>query len=241
MHDPPAEMQMTKILIVDDDEIARMALTNSVRGLPGVADIVEAADGEQAWSLLDAGLRPALCCGDIMMPRLDGLGLLQRTRAHPVLRDLPMVLISSASDRETVNSAISGGVSGYILKPFLAVQTRATLDRVLRERCATEAEQVQATRRRLALEPEQLGGMLNGLLKDLAACQLAMQANADEVQSQLRRLYAGVLDMGLWRGATLLNDLLGAGTPPASGTLVIEEVTRLVDNRLAAVSNVGTA
>jgi len=87
--------------------------------------------------------------------------------------------------------------------------------------------------------------MLNGLLKDLAACQLAMQANADEVQSQLRRLYAGVLDMGLWRGATLLRDLLGAGADagvaPANGTLVIEEVARLVDKRLAAVSNVGTA
>ncbi|MGZ5270219.1 MAG: response regulator [Ramlibacter sp.] len=241
MRDPAADKQMMKILIVDDDEIARMALTNIVRGLPGVAGIVEAADGEQAWSLLDAGLRPVLCCCDIMMPRLDGLGLLQRTRAHPVLRDLPMVLITSASDRETVNSAISGGVSGYILKPFLAVQTRATLERVLRERCATEAEQVQATRRRLALEPEQLGRMLDRLRQDVAACQLAMQANADEAQAQLRRLYAGVLDMGLWRGATLLKDLLGAGAPPASGTLVIEEVARLVDKRLAAVAGSGPA
>lgn len=236
MRGTAADIQNMKILIVDDDEIARMALANIVRGLPGVTDTVEAADGEQAWALLEAGLRPALCCCDIMMPRLDGLGLLQRTRTHPLFRDLPLVLITSASDRETVHSAISGGVSGYILKPFLAVQTRATLERVLRERSATEAEQVRATRRRLALEPEQLGRMLDGLRRDLAACQAAMQSGTGEVQLQLRRLHAGVLDVGLWRGATLLNELLGAGADPAGGALVIEEVTRLVDHRLAAVA-----
>ena len=64
------------ILIVDDDEISRLVLASLLRRMPGVGEVVEAFDGEDAWGKLQEGFRPVLCCCDLMMPNLDGVGLL---------------------------------------------------------------------------------------------------------------------------------------------------------------------
>jgi two-component system, chemotaxis family, chemotaxis protein CheY len=227
----PAETAKVKVLLVDDDQIARMSLSNIVSGMPGVAGVVEAEDGEQAWALLAAGLRPALCCCDIRMPRLDGLGLLQRVRGHRVLRHLPMVLISSASDRETVQTAIAGGVAGYILKPFLAAQTRSTLQRVLCDRQATESEPVHVTRRRLGLDGEQLRGLLRDL-QDAAAAAHPRRTRGGTSTGQLRPLHDAAVQLGLWRGAGLLAEAM-KDPDPVLHDQVLDELTRLVDVQLA--------
>ncbi|TFZ08385.1 response regulator transcription factor [Ramlibacter humi] len=217
------------ILIVDDDEIARMSLANILHGLGQVA---LAEDGEEAWEKLQGGLRPEVCCCDINMPRLDGLGLMQRVRAHPVLHDLPFVLISAASDRQTVQNAIAGGVAGYILKPYLAVQTRTLVERVLRERRASESENVLVTRRRLAIGADQLGGLLGKLRDDAAECAAALAAGGD-TDARLQRLYSGTLVLGLWRGTALLKDLLSRGPAGAArAKLTLDELLRLVERQL---------
>jgi two-component system chemotaxis response regulator CheY len=55
-----------KILIVDDHEVARMSLSNSLGARGG---IVKAEDGEAAWRLLEDGVRPSLCRCDVVMPK----------------------------------------------------------------------------------------------------------------------------------------------------------------------------
>ena len=60
--------------------------------------------------------RPDLVCLDIELPGRDGLAVLAELKtAHPAL---PVIMISSASDRETITRAVGQGASGYILKPF---------------------------------------------------------------------------------------------------------------------------
>lgn len=229
-----------KILIVDDDEIARISLTN-ILGHSG-SEIVQAEDGEQAWKLLEDGLRPALCCSDVVMPHLDGLGLLARTRSHVVLKDLPFVLISSAADRQTVETAISHGVAGYILKPFLAVQTRATVDRVVRERRSARAEHFLVTRRRLDVTLERLEQMLalfrteaQGLVQTLAG------PGATDVVKELQRLHGSSLVLGLWQVATFLNAAMGDDVTPADRLLAVREAERLVDEQLEDLTQLAPA
>lgn len=125
---PPLSRQ---ILIVDDDAVSRMALAGLLERLPDV-DIVEADDGEVAWNLFQKGLRPALCCTDIRMPGLDGLGLLQRIRAHPDLANLPIVMITGDADRASLQQALAQRADGYIIKPFTGPDTRAAVERLLR-------------------------------------------------------------------------------------------------------------
>ncbi len=226
---PAADMDGMSILIVDDDEITRLSLAHI---LETVAPTTQAVDGEQAWEMLLQGPAPDLCCCDIRMPRLDGLELMARARAHPLFEDLPFVLISSASDRRTVQSAIAGGAAGYILKPFLAVQTRTSVRGVLRERRTAEAESVAATRRRLNASPEALCQLLNVLRSDALACSEALRAG-DEPAGQadrLQRLRSGSVVLGLRRCTTLLKRLPRANA--AEVAALVGEVVRLVERQL---------
>ncbi|UUZ51638.1 response regulator [Massilia sp. B-10] len=113
-----------KALIVDDDAVARMALSDLLSGYD-MFDLVEADDGEAAWTLLEDGLAPVICFCDVRMPRMSGLELLQKIKAHPALATLPFVLVSSASDRDTVLQAVKLGAVGYLLKPLLLKLRRA--------------------------------------------------------------------------------------------------------------------
>jgi two-component system chemotaxis response regulator CheY len=221
-----------KILIVDDDEIARMSLSNILGGL---GTVVEAEDGEQAWRLLEDGLRPSVCCCDVVMPNLDGLGLLQRTREHPLYKDMPLILVSSASDRQTVQTAIAAGVAGYILKPFLAVQTRTTVDRVLRERKAAQAEGYSVTRRRLGIDLDQLGKLLGKLRNDVTQCDEALGTPGSGAQAGnawLQRLHSGSLVLGLWRCTALVKEAMVDGLPVRQRQMLLREVARLVDEQV---------
>jgi two-component system chemotaxis response regulator CheY len=219
------------ILIVDDDELARLSLSNILGSVDGVTGIAEAEDGEQAWELLAGGLRPLVCCCDVRMPRLDGLGLLRRARADALLRDLPFLLVSSASDRATVQDAITIGVSGYILKPYLAVQTRATVARLLREQLAARAENTLSTRRRLGLDRAGLRQLLERLRADVAE-QAGGPATDDATLARLRRASEA---LGLWRGAALLQQ---AQAGQAGAAPVLAELACLVDEQLAGLAPV---
>ena len=113
-----------KALIVDDEAVSRMALVELLSSY-GIDNLAEAGDGEAAWRLLEEGLRPAICFCDVRMPRMSGIGLLERMKADPRLAAVPFVLVSSASDRDTVLQAVTLGAVGYILKPLHAAEARA--------------------------------------------------------------------------------------------------------------------
>jgi len=212
-----------KLLVVDDDDVARQVLAHTLEGL-GV-EVVQATDGEQAWELLAGGLRPALCCCDVVMPRLDGLGLLRRARRHPVLKDLPFVLVSAAADHGTLDDAVAAGVTGYILKPFLAVQSRAVVEAALRQARSARSEHFLVTRRRLGIGLDVLEQRLNALLAAATTCVGPGQS------CDLRSLLAASQELGLWRCAALLQDALAA--KPDAVQLLLHEVVRLVEEQLA--------
>lgn len=81
-------------------------------------------DGLNAWHLLSkdgnssAGID--FIIADWNMPKLSGLELLERTRATKWGANLPIILLTSESDRELVTAAILAGVSQYIVKPYTA-------------------------------------------------------------------------------------------------------------------------
>eukprot|EP00952_Eustigmatos_sp_NYUAD-ZCMA_P003572 15584-Eustigmatos_ZCMA.PRE.1 len=94
-----------------------------------MVDVEEAVDGEDAWDQLTNGFRPNLCCCDLLMPKLDGVGLLSRSRADPILADLPFVMISSAADRQSVTLAAQAGANGFIVKPYMAAAALRTVEK----------------------------------------------------------------------------------------------------------------
>jgi two-component system, chemotaxis family, chemotaxis protein CheY len=198
--------QHMKILIVDDDEISRFPLVSLVHRLPGVTEIVEASDGEEAWSLLQDGLRPLLCCCDLVMPNLDGTGLLRRVKADRLLLNIPFVMISSSADRSSVTGAIQAGAVGFIVKPYSLAATTRTLERVLRESLGNFAEPVGQVARRLGIPKSEVIRLMRKLKADVSACvqQLGESGAATVHLPEIQRMQGSCTTLGLKHCANLL-------------------------------------
>jgi PAS domain S-box-containing protein len=103
-----------RVVVADDNADMR----EYVRRLLATRYEVEAcSDGVRA---LDAirGLKPELVLTDVMMPGLDGFGLLQAIRADPALRDIPVVMLSARSGEESRSEGLEAGADDYVVKPF---------------------------------------------------------------------------------------------------------------------------
>jgi len=116
------------ILTVDDSPSMRMLLRVALGDL-GFA-VTAAEDGIQALDRLDEAL-PDLLITDINMPRLDGFGLIERVRAQPRCRHLPILVLTTESTPEKRQRARAAGATGWIVKPFHPESLAAAIRRVL--------------------------------------------------------------------------------------------------------------
>jgi two-component system chemotaxis response regulator CheY len=206
--------QRPKIMIVDDDVVARMMLMHMVDS-SGKFDIVEAEDGEQAWRMLSGASVPALCFCDLRMPRLSGTELLTRVRAESRLVALPFVLVSAAADGETVQRAAALGADGYIVKPFQSDQVELHLA-ALQARVGPVDEAPRDTLTRLGIDSARLPLYLGGLQRQLRAAGPAIERLLDgldqaEAKLRLARLREGCATLGLATAAATLHTLEGPG------------------------------
>lgn len=200
-----------KALVVDDDVVSRIALMDLLAAYD-VFDLEQAEDGEQAWQMLEAGLRPVICFCDVRMPRLSGIELLQKIKGNTALAEMPFVLVSSASDRETVLAAVKLGAIGYILKPLDADAARAHLDKIFRLTLDKLAENPVATMKRLNINAARLTAYLAAFQAQLTVgrTEIAAMVDAgDNANAKLRidTLNTGCVTLGLWHVSALLEAL----------------------------------
>ena len=105
-----------RILVVDDSEMNREILSEI---LNEEYDIIEADSGDTCIDMLrkyETGISLVLL--DIVMPGMDGFGVLNYMNRHHYLEDIPVIMISSEDSTETVRRAYERGVSDYINRPF---------------------------------------------------------------------------------------------------------------------------
>lgn len=123
------------LLIVDSSRVLRVTLA---KDLKAHFDIREESSAELAWEtlILDASI-VAVVCG-ISLSGMDGLGLLEKMRMHPLarLKTLPFFLIASDSLCADVRErAIAGGVTGFIPKGAGTAETQRVLRELLSNCC----------------------------------------------------------------------------------------------------------
>ncbi|ATB27361.1 ATP-binding protein [Melittangium boletus] len=140
------------LLLADDNEDMRDYVR---RVLASEFEVVDVEDGQAA---LESALAhpPDLVLTDVMMPRLDGVGLLRALRAAPQTQHLPILLLSARASEQSMLEALESGADDYLVKPFsaqeLLARVRSNLElvrmrrEVTRERAHTEslAEAIQA-------------------------------------------------------------------------------------------------
>jgi PAS domain S-box-containing protein len=128
------------VLIADDNADMRDYLR---RLLSAGYDVEAVAEGLAA---LEAARRrrPDLILADVMMPRLDGFGLLRTLRADRELRDVPVILLSARAGEEASVEGLEAGADDYLIKPFsareLLARVRANLDLAALRRHAGRVE-----------------------------------------------------------------------------------------------------
>jgi two-component system, chemotaxis family, chemotaxis protein CheY len=117
-----------KILIVDDFSTMRRIVKNVLKQL-GFNNIDEAEDGTQALAKLRSGAFGFLV-SDWNMPNMDGIELLKTIRKDPVLKDLPVLMVTAEAEKDKVITAIQAGVNNYVVKPFTAETFKEKMDRI---------------------------------------------------------------------------------------------------------------
>jgi adenylate cyclase len=120
-----------RLLVVDDNEDNRYTLTRRL-SREGYANIATATNGREALQLLQE--QPIdLVLLDIMMPEMNGYEVLERLKADPRLRHIPVIMISAVDEIESVIRCIELGAEDYLSKPFnptlLRARVGATLER----------------------------------------------------------------------------------------------------------------
>jgi len=115
--DPAAAGKGERILLADDNADMREYIRRLLKA-KGYA-VETAGDGLAALAAAQHS-RPDLVISDVMMPRLDGLGLLAAIRGDESLRDLPVILLSARAGEEARIEALDSGADDYVSKPFSA-------------------------------------------------------------------------------------------------------------------------
>ena len=123
-----SDLSSAKILVADDNADMR----DYVRRLLSQQYEVEAvSDGLAALSAIRQQV-PDLVLTDVMMPNLDGFGLLQELRSHPDTRGIPIILLSARSGEEARAEGLSAGADDYLIKPFSARELLARVEATLK-------------------------------------------------------------------------------------------------------------
>lgn len=116
------------ILVVEDDEDARMLLSELLRPR---YDVDAVGDGETALRRA-AELNPDLVLLDLFLPGMDGFGALTGLRRNAKTADTPVIFLSAQGDAETKSQGLSLGAADYLAKPFSEQELMARVDRTLK-------------------------------------------------------------------------------------------------------------
>jgi PAS domain S-box-containing protein len=122
--DEPRRTAKPRILWADDNADMRSYVT---RLLSNRFDVRAVPDGEAALAAARAH-PPDLVLSDIMMPKLDGVGLLRALRADPELREIPVILLSARAGEESRVEGLEVGADDYLVKPFSARELIARVE-----------------------------------------------------------------------------------------------------------------
>src|SRR5207245_4534465 len=133
----PLSIPTCSLLVVDDNSMNRIMLSRYITKLGYQATLVE--NGRQALDKLQ-GESFDLVLLDVEMPEMDGYEVLEHLKAHPRLRDIPVIMISAVEELESVVKCIELGAQDYLPKPFNPVLLRARLTACLERKRLRDQE-----------------------------------------------------------------------------------------------------
>lgn len=125
IEDQTAQYQRQRFLVVDDEPGIIFLLKTKLE-LAGF-DVLTANNGRQALDIVEEHGLPHLAIVDIIMPKMDGITFCKRVREFS---DLPIILLTSVEDEDTIVEAINSFAEDYVTKPFRPREVVARVKKV---------------------------------------------------------------------------------------------------------------
>ena len=218
------------LLVVDDNEDNRYTLTRRL-DREGYKNLTIATNGREALEKLKA--QPFdLVLLDIMMPDMNGYEVLEQVKATPALRDIPIIMISSLDEIESVIRCIELGAEDYLNKPFNPTLLRARVGASLEKKRLRD--EVRSNMERLAQELEAARALQLAMLpRQFPACSPSHPIAVHAVMEPAKEVGGDLYDCfyaGEHTFCFLVGDVCGKGASAAMFMARARSLVRITVN-----------
>ncbi|MFC5413098.1 response regulator transcription factor [Larkinella bovis] len=117
------------VLVVEDDTYIRKVLRHTLKS---EFVITTMNNGIEAMDWLEAGNPVDIIITDLQMPYLSGQDLIRTIRASSLLRQVPIIVLSTFTDSATKIACLEQGADDYMIKPFNPLEVKAKINAILR-------------------------------------------------------------------------------------------------------------
>ena len=211
-------MTQPKILIVDDEPFNIDYLEQELEELNYV--ILTASNGKDALDLVKSE-HPDLILLDIMMPVMDGFAVLGELKADPLLRHIPVIVISAVNDLESVVKGIQLGAEDYLPKPFEPTLLHARISASLEKKSLRDQQRKllhtfasEAVAEQLMVNGFSLGGKkidASIMFVDIRSfTTLSEKSDAEDIIELLNDYFAAIFEP-ISRHGGVVNQIIGDG------------------------------
>ena len=174
-------------------------------------DVVTAEDGVTALEVARS-VRPDLILSDVMMPNLDGVGLLRALRADATTSATPVILLSARAGEESAVEGLEAGADDYLVKPFSAIELLARV----RSNLELEWTRRAAARREHDIAIELQEKLVPSRSLHSSRFEIATYYQPGVHGTQVGGDWFETIDLGRARTALVVGDVMGKGIRAAA-------------------------
>lgn len=176
-----------RVLLVDDERILLRVMEHALHALRPDWEVLVAASGEEGIELLRTQGADVVVA-DIMMPGMDGMGLLSAVRADPGLAPIPFIFLTTKDDRNSLRAGMIAGADDYLTKPAPAEELVDSIETRMRRRARALPQDPEAALLRESIEARLTGRELEilrcigrGLVSKEIAAELGISPRTVDV------------------------------------------------------------